>query len=140
MSMLTCDSETDTDTHMNDQRSAAMNNPIVTPFHDAPTGSWQYVFHDPATKKAAIVDPVLDYDPAAGATGTANAEAILEHVASEGLDVVWILDTHPHADHFSAAMWLAEKLGAPRGIGEHVVKVQSLWKDIYSLPDAFRAD
>ena len=117
-----------------------MTKPIVKPFWDKPTGSWQYVFHDPETMKGAIVDPVLDYDPLAAATATKNAERILDYVKAEGIEVVWILDTHPHADHFSAGPWLKERLSAPTAIGEHVVKVQKLWQDIYNLPENFPAD
>lgn len=114
--------------------------PIVKGFWDEPTGSWQYVFHDPQTMKGAIVDPVLDFDPLAASTTTGNADAILAYVAEAGIEIVRILDTHPHADHFSAAPYLKEKLGAPTAIGEHVVKVQKLWKDIYNLPDDFPTD
>ena len=117
-----------------------MTTPIVKPFWDEPTGSWQYVFHDPATMKGAIVDPVLNYDPQAGATQTHSAEEILAYVKDAGIDIVWILDTHPHADHFSAAAWFKDRLGAPTAIGEHVVKVQDLWKDIYNLPADFPTD
>jgi glyoxylase-like metal-dependent hydrolase (beta-lactamase superfamily II) len=109
--------------------------PIVETFWDEPTGSWQYVFHDPATMQGAIVDPVWNFDPRAGATTNENADRILDHVRKTGIEVAWILDTHPHADHFSAAPYLKEQLGAPTGIGEHVVKVQQLWQAIYNLPD-----
>ncbi|MCF3933213.1 MBL fold metallo-hydrolase [Acuticoccus sp. M5D2P5] len=111
------------------------NRPVVKSFWDKATGSWQYVFHDPVTMKGAIVDPVWNYDANAGATTTECVDAILAHVAAEGIEIVHILDTHPHADHFSAAPILAERLGAPTGIGEHVVKVQTLWQEIYNLPD-----
>lgn len=117
-----------------------MTHPIVKPFYDTATGSWQYVFHDPDTREGAIVDPVLDYDPNAGATATRRADEILAYVAEEGLTITWILDTHPHADHFSAAPYLKEKLGAPTAIGEKVVEVQKLWKGIYNLGDDFRTD
>jgi len=117
-----------------------MTNPIVKTFWDEPTGSWQYVFHDPETMKGAIVDPVLDYDANAGATYTKNAQAILDYVRDTGIEVEWILDTHPHADHFSAGPWLKEKLGAPTAIGEKVVGVQKLWQGIYNLPEAFPTD
>lgn len=117
-----------------------MNTPIVKSFWDQPTGSWQYVFHDPQTMKGAIVDPVLDFDPLSGATSVANAERILAHVREAGIEVVWILDTHPHADHFSAAQWLGGKLGAPTAIGAQVTGVQKLWKDIYNLPAEFAVD
>jgi glyoxylase-like metal-dependent hydrolase (beta-lactamase superfamily II) len=121
-------------------RSDDITHPIVKGFWDQPTGSWQYVFHDPATMKGAIVDPVLNFDPLAGATMTDSAEEILAYIRATGIEIVWILDTHPHADHFSAGPWLKERLGAPTAIGEHVVKVQALWKDIYNLPDDFPTD
>ena len=112
----------------------------VEAFWDAATGSWQYVFHDPATMKGAIVDPVWNFDPLSGSTTTRSAEDILRYVRATGIEIVWILDTHPHADHFSAARWMKERLGAPTGIGEHVVRVQQLWKNIYNLGDDVRAD
>lgn len=108
---------------------------VVGALWDEPTGSWQYVLTDRASKKAAIIDPVLDFDANAGATSTTNADKLLEHVEQQGVTVDWILDTHPHADHFSAAPYLAEKLGARRAIGEKVVEVQKLWADIYCLKD-----
>ncbi len=101
-------------------------------FFEPRTCSVQYVVSDPATKRCAIIDPVLDFDEMSGATGTANADAILAHIKSEGLTVEWILDTHPHADHFSAAHYLHEKTGAPTAIGAHVTDVQTLWKEIYN--------
>lgn len=111
--------------------------PRVQSFWDAATGSWQYVFFDPETREAAIVDPVLDFDPAQGRTSTENADRILDFVKREDLRVVWVLDTHPHADHFSAAYYLAQKLDAPQAIGEKVVEVQKVWRDIYNWPDGF---
>ena len=117
-----------------------MSNPVVKGFWDKPTGSWQYVFHDPETMKGAIVDPVLDYDPLAAATSTRNAEALLDYVRDTGIELVWILDTHPHADHFSAAPWLKAQKGAQMAIGEKVTGVQALWQDIYNLPKDFPTD
>lgn len=117
-----------------------MSNPIVKGFWDKSTGSWQYVFHDPETMKGAIVDPVLDYDPLAAATSTKNAEMLLDYVRETGIELVWILDTHPHADHFSAAPWLKAQTGAPTAIGEKVTGVQNLWQDIYNLPKDFPTD
>jgi len=114
--------------------------PEVRAFFDRPTGSLQYVFHDPATKKGAIVDPVWNYFPEAGATTTDSADEILAYVQEQALDIVWILDTHPHADHFSAAPYLAEKLCAPRAIGEKVVGVQKLWQGLYHLGGDFPTD
>ena len=117
-----------------------MSNPVVKPFWDQPTGSWQYVFHDPSTMKGAIIDPVLDFDQQSGAISTTNAERLLDYVRETGIELVWILDTHPHADHFSAAQWLKEQTGAPTAIGEKVTGVQELWKDIYNLPGDFPVD
>ena len=114
--------------------------PIVRAFFDRPTGSLQYVFHDPATMKGAIVDPVWNFYPEAGAVTTESADEILDYVRAAGIEIVWILDTHPHADHFSAAPYLSEKLGAPRGIGEKVTGVQKLWKGLYNLGDGFACD
>jgi glyoxylase-like metal-dependent hydrolase (beta-lactamase superfamily II) len=109
-----------------------MNTPDVTGFYHERTGSIQYVVADLATGKCAIIDPVLDYDEKSGSTATKSADAILQHIAGRGLSVEWILDTHPHADHFSAAQYLKSKTGAPTAIGAHVIAVQRLWNDIYN--------
>ncbi|MGL4090492.1 bifunctional sulfur transferase/dioxygenase Blh [Agrobacterium cavarae] len=109
--------------------------PQVRGFFDARTSSIQYVVSDPDAGKCAIIDPVLDFDEKSGATATINADAILDYVRSQGLTVEWILDTHPHADHFSAAHYLKHETGARTAIGERVVDVQALWKDIYNWPD-----
>ncbi|WP_127145807.1 MBL fold metallo-hydrolase [Pelagibacterium montanilacus] len=113
--------------------------PLVKGFFDPRTWSIQYVVADPKTRQCAIIDPVLDYDEKSGATATIHADAILAYVAEQGYTVQWILDTHPHADHFSAAQYLKDKTGAPTAIGEKVVEVQKLWKGIYNWPD-FPAD
>lgn len=117
-----------------------MTNPIVKSFWDEATGSWQHVFHDPDTMQGAIVDPVLDFDPLSGSTSTTNAERLLDYVRKAGVELVWILDTHPHADHFSAAAWLKQQTGAPTAIGEKVTAVQKLWQGIYNLPAEFPTD
>jgi uncharacterized protein (TIGR01244 family) len=109
--------------------------PVVKGFYDARTGSIQYVASDPATKRCAIIDPVYDFDEKSGATATTNADAILSYIESEGLTVDWVLDTHPHADHFSAAHYLKTKTGAPTAIGAHIADVQKLWKAIYNWPE-----
>ena len=113
--------------------------PEVTAFFDPRTSSVQYVVADPETCKCAIIDPVYDYDEKSGQTASTNADRILAFVKEKGLKVEWILDTHPHADHFSAAPYLKEKTGAPTAIGEEVKAVQKLWKDFYNWPD-FPAD
>ena len=115
--------------------STGAGKPDVAGFYDPRTFSIQYVVSDPATNQCAIIDPVLDYDEKSGATGTHHADEILEYVARQGLTVEWILDTHPHADHFSAAQYLKGKTGAPTAIGSEVPAVQALWKDIYNFPD-----
>ena len=113
--------------------------PLVKGFFDKRTFSIQYVVTDPESRKCAIIDPVLDFDEKSGATATHNADAILDYVREQGLEVEWILDTHPHADHFSAARYLKAKTGAPTAIGEKVVEVQKLWKDFYNWTE-FAAD
>ncbi len=115
------------------------NAPDVKAFYDPRTSSNQYVVSCPATRRCAIVDPVLDFDEKAGAIATRNADAILAYVRDQDLAVEWILDTHPHADHFSAASYLKAETGAPTAIGEKVKDVQQLWKGIYNWPD-FPAD
>ncbi len=109
--------------------------PQVKGFFDKRTWSVQYVVSDPETGNCAIIDPVLDFDEKAGATATINADAILDYIRDNNLTVDWILDTHPHADHFSAAQYLKQKTGAQTAIGEHVVDVQKLWKGIYNWPE-----
>lgn len=109
--------------------------PDVAGFFDPRTFSVQYVVSDPATQQCAIIDPVLDFDEKSGATATHHADELLDYIHKQGLSVVWILDTHPHADHFSAAQYLQEKTGAPTAIGQNVTKVQALWKEIYHWPD-----
>lgn len=113
--------------------------PIVQGFFEPRSSSVQYVVACPSTGACAIVDPVLDFDEKSGATGTKSADAILGYVEDKGYQVEWILDTHPHADHFSAAQYLKGETGAPTAIGERVVDVQKLWKAIYNWP-SFAAD
>lgn len=109
--------------------------PVVKGFFEKHTSSIQYVVADLETKNCAIIDPVLDFDEKSGATNTFSADEILAYVREQGLEVEWILDTHPHADHFSAASYLKTKTGAPTAIGEKVTEVQKLWKDIYNWPE-----
>jgi glyoxylase-like metal-dependent hydrolase (beta-lactamase superfamily II) len=114
--------------------------PEVSGFYDEATGSVQYVVADPITQRCAIIDPVLDFDPTSGAVRTTSADRLLRHIEAQGLTLEWILDTHPHADHFSAAGYLKDVTGAPTAIGERVVEVQKIWKTLYHLRDAFRTD
>lgn len=113
--------------------ASATIRPHVTGFYEPRSCSIQYVVADPATRACAIVDPVLDFDEKSGSVATGSADAILSHVAENRLTVEWILDTHPHADHLSAAQYLKARTGAPTGTGERIVDVQRLWTDIYNL-------
>lgn len=114
--------------------------PEVRALYHAPTGSFSYVAWDPESRHAAIIDPVLDYDGAAARTGTVTAEALLAVVAREGLELRWILETHAHADHLSAAGFLRERSGAPVGIGAGICAVQSTFSEIYGLGPGFPVD
>lgn len=112
-----------------------MQQPEVAGFYDARTGSIQYVVACPSSRTCAIIDPVLDFDEKSGSTATTNADAILDYINSRNLKLEWILDTHPHADHFSAARYLKAKTGVPTAIGERVKQVQRIWQEIYNWPD-----
>ena len=116
-----------------------MARPDVAAFFDPRTWSVQYVVSDPRSRQCAIIDPVLDFDEKSGATATVNADKLLDFVREQNLEVRWILDTHPHADHFSAASYLKAKTGAATAIGARIVDVQKLWAGIYNWPD-LRAD
>jgi glyoxylase-like metal-dependent hydrolase (beta-lactamase superfamily II) len=118
---------------------ASQAKPDVAGFYHEPSGSIAYVLKDPASAQAAIIDPVLDFDEKSGRVSTEFADALIEAVRSRALSIAWILDTHAHADHFSAAHYLKQKLGAPMAIGEKIVAVQRLWQKIYNWPD-FPAD
>jgi glyoxylase-like metal-dependent hydrolase (beta-lactamase superfamily II) len=120
--------------------SARDGAPIVEGFFEPRTSSIQYVVADPATGSAAIIDPVLDFDPKSGSVATHSADALLGHMRYRGYELRWILDTHPHADHFSAAGYLHDRTGALTAIGEKVTEVQKLWKRLYNLPEAFPTD
>src|SRR5260221_4104530 len=123
-----------------DDRRRSSIRPEVRGFFDPRTYSVQYVVSDPAAQRCAIIDPVLDFDERSGSTATRSADALLDYVRKRDLTVDWILDTHPHADHFSAAGYLKDVTGAPTAIGERVVDVQRLWKALYNLPNCFPTD
>src|SRR5215468_135112 len=108
----------------------------VTGLYDGASGSVQYIVADPITRRCAVIDPVLNYDQRSGSTQTTSADQLLKHIKAHGLILDWILDTHPHADHFSAAGYLRDMTGAPTAIGERVIDVQKLWKTLHNLPDA----
>ncbi len=109
--------------------------PVVTAFFDPATNTVSYIVADPATRRAAIIDPVLDFEPKSGRTSTKSAQRIAAAVESEHLTVNWILETHAHADHLSAAQFLKERLSAKIAIGEHIKTVQDTFRPIYNAPD-----
>jgi len=121
-------------------RSRGPNSPDVTGFYEPDTGSIQYVVSCPRSKKAAIVDAVWNFDPRHARTSTGSADEILAYVKEQGLSVDWVLDTHPHADHFMAGAYLKERLGCRQAIGEKVRDVARLWRGIYNQPQAFDVD
>ena len=114
--------------------------PDVKTFFDEATFTASHVVSDPSTKKAAIIDPVLDFDAASGRTKTISADAIIDYVRQEGLDVEWILETHVHADHLTAAPYLKDKLGGKTGIGDHVNVIQKTFGEIFNAEAGFSRD
>lgn len=112
----------------------------VRAFFDEPTFTASYVVHDPATHKAAIIDSVCDFDQPSGRTSFRSADAIVEYVKETGLTVEWILETHAHADHLSAAPYLKEKLGGKIAIGSKITTVQSVFAKIFNEGDDFPCD
>lgn len=114
--------------------------PHVQAFFDESTFTASYVVHDPATKAAAIIDSVLDFDHAAGRTAFESAEEIVSFVQVQGLKVEWILETHAHADHLSAAPYLQEKLGGQLAIGSEIVTVQNVFGKIFNEGTEFARD
>lgn len=114
--------------------------PQVHGLFDKATWTVTYVVHAGPGSACAIVDPVLDYDPKSGRTRTDSAEKVIEYVRANGLKVEWILETHAHADHLTAAPYLKERLGGRTGIGEHIRTVQKVFKGIFNLEQAFRQD
>ncbi|GBQ99809.1 metallo-beta-lactamase [Asaia lannensis NBRC 102526] len=114
--------------------------PVVRSFFDKATFTASHVVHDPVTREAAIIDSVLDYDPASGRTGNASAQAILDYIREEGLTVAWQLETHAHADHLSAAPWLQEQLGGKLAIGAEITHVQEVFGKIFNAGTRFARD
>ena len=112
-----------------------MTQPDVRAFHDEATFTITYVVSDPATRQAAIVDPVLDFDAASGRTATKSANEVVAFVEAQQLDVLWILETHVHADHLSGAPYLQSKLGGTTAIGSNVSTVQETFKSVFNLKD-----
>ncbi len=114
--------------------------PEVTGFFDAATNTISYVVRDPNGAACAIIDSVLDFDYASGRTDTRSADAIIAHVRSHDLDVKWLLETHVHADHLSAAPYLQEALGGQIGIGEEIKTVQNTFGKVFNEGTEFQRD
>jgi glyoxylase-like metal-dependent hydrolase (beta-lactamase superfamily II) len=116
------------------------NRLAVEAFFDEPTNTASYVIHDPATRRAAVVDSVLDFDAASGRTSTASADAIIAYVKREGLTVDWLLETHAHADHLSAAPYIQRELGGKLAIGREIITVQNVFGKIFNFGTEFARD
>lgn len=114
--------------------------PEIKAFFDPDTYTISYVVWDPATQAAAIIDSVLNYDPASGRTQTRSADELIRFVEDNSLTVEWILETHVHADHLSAAPYLHDRLGGTIGIGEHVKHVQGVFGDLFNAEEGFQRD
>ena len=115
--------------------------PDVAPFHDPATGTWSYVVSDPATRAAAILDPVLDFDAKSARTTHASTQKLLDHVRANGLKVEWLLETHAHADHLSGAQWLRERLpGATVAIGNGIRQTQRSFAPVFGFGDDVPSD
>ncbi len=112
-----------------------MSRPVIRSFFDEPTNTVSYLVADPATKKAAIIDPVLDYDHSSGEADTRSVEAMLKAAEDAGNTVEWVLETHAHADHLSGAPFIKAKTGAKIGIGEHIKDVQRIFRPIFNATD-----
>jgi glyoxylase-like metal-dependent hydrolase (beta-lactamase superfamily II) len=110
-------------------------NPSVQAFFDNATNTVSYVVHDPATKKAAIIDPVLDFTPRNGRVATTSAETLLSYAKAQDLNIIYLLETHAHADHLSAAHHLREITGAPVVIGNRITEVQTIFGALFEADD-----
>lgn len=117
-----------------------MTNPVVQHFFDEPSNTFSYVVQDPASRACAIIDSVLDFDYAAGSTSTVSADAIIAYVREHDLQVAWILETHVHADHLSAASYLHAQLGGKTGIGAHICQVQEIFGEAFNAGLEFARD
>jgi glyoxylase-like metal-dependent hydrolase (beta-lactamase superfamily II) len=109
--------------------------PIIQAFFDEPTNTVSYLVAAPATKKATVIDPVLDYDHNSGTVDTRSVQAILKAADEAGYTIVWTLETHAHADHLSGSPYIKAKTGALIGIGEHIKEVQRIFRPVFNATD-----
>ena len=114
--------------------------PSIAGFFDEATNTVSYVVHDPATNDAAIIDSVLDYEAASGRTSHGSADRIVEYVTSNNLQVTWLIETHAHADHISAAPYLQERLGGKLAIGREIIRVQEVFGKLFNAGTDFERD
>jgi glyoxylase-like metal-dependent hydrolase (beta-lactamase superfamily II) len=114
--------------------------PQVHGIFDPATWTVTYVVHNGKGSAAAIIDSVLNYDPKSGRTSTTAADKVIDYVKAHDLTVAWILETHAHADHLTAAPYLKQKLGGQTGIGHHIAAVQKVFKNIFNLEPEFKQD
>ncbi|ANG64113.1 MBL fold metallo-hydrolase [Marinobacterium aestuarii] len=117
-----------------------MKKPDITSFFDEATNNVSHIVTDPDSRSCAIIDSLLDYDAASGRTSTASADRLIAHVKAQGLTTQWIIDTHVHADHLSAAHYLKTQLGGRTGIGEQITQVQKIFAKLFNAEAAFRTD
>lgn len=114
--------------------------PDVTAFFDEATFTVSYVVKDPQSSSCAIIDSVLDYDPKSGRTDTRSADQVIAHVRENGLEVDWLLETHAHADHLSAAPYIQKQLGGTTAIGSHITEVQDIFAKLFNVEKGFQTD
>ena len=112
-----------------------MTSPTIRAFFDEPTNTVSYLIWDPATRRGAVIDPVLDFDLASGEADVRSAETILAAAREEGVTIDWVLETHAHADHLSAAPFIKQETGARIGIGEHIKDVQKIFRPVFDADD-----
>lgn len=114
--------------------------PSIAGFFDEATNTVSYVVHDPATDEAAIIDSVLDYEAASGRTSHGSADVIIEYVNTNNLKVNWLIETHAHADHISAAPYLQERIGGKLSIGKEIIRVQDVFGKLFNAGTDFERD
>lgn len=117
-----------------------MTPPVIRSYFDPATWTFTHLVHDPETRQAAVIDSVLNFDPKSGRTSTASVDALIAQIHADQLDLAWILETHAHADHLSAAPILKRALGGKVAIGRSISTVQKVFKDIFNLESTFATD
>ena len=118
----------------------AAKRPEVTSFFDEPTNTASHVVADPASRRCGVIDSVLDYDAASGRTATRSADQLIAFIRKQGLEVEWIIETHVHADHLSAAPYIKQRLGGALGIGDNVRVVQDIFGRVFNAGTEFQRD